>query len=211
MQVRSEARKVHDLFFDILKIAFPDTDFQEARNALNFSSPASTSIPAPAQRQAAAGQTKRHKIINEMEPGSGPAPALTQKPLDSTRIRVHLPQKDSRFGSGIGISREQFQQDDSPHPGELVICKKKRKDREKSMVKQRIGSAGRVSPPTLGRNMKSPGSIPKDNVRQTQQSTQQGWANQASQPPNVSGGSVGWANPVKRLRTDAGKRRPSQL
>ncbi|XP_044493591.1 ATP-dependent helicase BRM-like isoform X2 [Mangifera indica] len=210
-EVRSEARKVHDLFFDILKIAFPDTDFQEARNALNFSSPASTSIPAPAQRQAAAGQTKRHKIINEMEPGAGPAPALTQKPLDSTRIRVHLPQKDSRFGSGIGISREQFQQDDSPHPGELVICKKKRKDREKSMVKQRIGSAGHVSPPTLGRNMKSPGSIPKDNVRQTQQSTQQGWANQASQPPNVSGGSVGWANPVKRLRTDAGKRRPSQL
>ena len=30
MQVRTEARKVHDLFFDILKIAFPNTDFREA-------------------------------------------------------------------------------------------------------------------------------------------------------------------------------------
>ncbi|KAK8345654.1 hypothetical protein V6Z12_A07G163400 [Gossypium hirsutum] len=38
LEVRSEARKVHDLFFDLLKIAFPDTDFREARNALSFSS-----------------------------------------------------------------------------------------------------------------------------------------------------------------------------
>ncbi|KAJ0110887.1 hypothetical protein Patl1_00471 [Pistacia atlantica] len=215
-EVRSEARKVHDLFFDILKIAFPDTDLREARNALTFSGPASTSISAPAPRQVAAGQSKRHKMINEMEPGPSPS----QKPLqrgsipvseDNTRIRVHVPQKDSRLGSGIGSSREQFKHDDSPHPGELVICKKKRKDREKSVVKPRTGPAGPVSPPSLGRNVKGPGSIPKDNIRQTQQSTQQGWANQAGQPPNGSGGNVGWANPVKRLRTDTGKRRPSQL
>ncbi|GJX83514.1 ATP-dependent helicase BRM [Tanacetum coccineum] len=36
-EVRSEAKKVHDLFFDIMKIAFPDTDFREARSALTFS------------------------------------------------------------------------------------------------------------------------------------------------------------------------------
>ncbi|KAL5796148.1 hypothetical protein ACOSQ2_000968 [Xanthoceras sorbifolium] len=216
-EVRSEARKVHDLFFDILKIAFPDTDFREARNALSFSGPVSTSTSVPSPRQAAVGQSKRHKMINEMEPGPSPP----QKPLqrgaiptgEDTRVRVHMPQKESRLGSGSGNIREQSQQDDSPHPGELVICKKKRKDREKSVVKPRTGSAGPVSPPSLGRNIRSPGpgSIPKDS-RQTQQTThQQAWANQPAQPSNGGGGTVGWANPVKRLRTDAGKRRPSQL
>ncbi|KAI9182303.1 hypothetical protein LWI28_024046 [Acer negundo] len=214
-EVRSEARKVHDLFFDILKIAFPDTDFREARNALSFSGPVSTSTSVPSPRLAAVGQSKRPKMINDMEPGPSPP----QKPMlrgsistgEDTRIRSHMPQKESRLGSGSGNIREQSQQDDSPHPGELVICKKKRKDREKSAVKTRTGSAGPVSPPSLGRNIRSPGpgSIPKDSRPTTHQ---QAWANQPSQPSNGGGGgTVGWANPVKRLRTDAGKRRPSQL
>ncbi|XP_022757390.1 ATP-dependent helicase BRM isoform X2 [Durio zibethinus] len=217
-KVRSEARKVHDLFFDLLKIAFPDTDFQEARNALSFSSPVSTSTSGPSSRQVAVG--KRQKPINEVESDSG----LTQKSLqrgsthagEDTRVRVHTPQKESRLGSGSGITREQYQQDDSllTHPGELVICKKKRKDREKSMVKPRTGSVGPVSPPSIGRSVRSPAaaSVSKD-ARLTQQTThQQGWPNQPAHPTNGGGGgggSVGWANPVKKLRTDAGKRRPS--
>ncbi|XP_030965635.1 ATP-dependent helicase BRM isoform X2 [Quercus lobata] len=218
-EVRSEARKVHDLFFDILKNTFPDSDFREARNALSFSGPFTTTA-APSPRQPAVGPSKRHKLVNEVEPDPGPPQKPPQRGLvssgDETRIRSHMSQKESRVGSGIGSSREQSQQEDSPlltHPGELVICKKKRKDREKSAVKPRTGPAGPVSPPSMGRSMRSPGSgsVPKD-TRQTQQSTHpQGWANQPAQPANGDGGSVGWANPVKRLRTDSGKRRPSHL
>lgn len=214
--MRSEARKVHDLFFDILKIAFPDTEFREARNALSFSSPVSTTA-APSPRQGAAVQSKRQKMITEVEPDPSPL----QKPLqrgpiyssEDTRVRSLVPQKESRHGNGSGSSREQFQQDDSPHPGELVICKKKRKDREKSLAKGRTGSGGPVSPPSVARGIKSPGpgSITRD-TRLTQQATHSpGWANQSAQPVNGGGGSVGWANPVKRLRTDSGKRRPSHL
>ncbi|KAF2315290.1 hypothetical protein GH714_038735 [Hevea brasiliensis] len=125
-EVRSEARKVHDLFFDILKIAFPDTDFREARNALSFSSTSSTPSPRPA----AIGQSKRHRIINEVEPDNSSSHRPIQQGSiptgDDTRIKVHLP-KETRHGSGTGSSREQCQQGDSPHPGELVICKKKGK------------------------------------------------------------------------------------
>ncbi|XWS77008.1 hypothetical protein CRYUN_Cryun01aG0226800 [Craigia yunnanensis] len=215
-EVRSEARKVHDLFFDLLKIAFPDTDFREARNALSFSSPVSTSTSGPS-RKAAVG--KRRKPINEVDSDSG----LAQKSLqrgpthagEDTKVRVHMPQKESRLGSGSGTTREHYQQDDSlpAHPGELVICKKKRKDREKSMVKPRTGSVGPVSPPSIGRSIRSPaaGSVSKD-AGLTQQTThQQGWPNQPAHPSNGGVGCVGWANPVKKLRTDAAKRRPSHL
>ncbi|XP_027335787.1 ATP-dependent helicase BRM-like [Abrus precatorius] len=210
-EVRTEARKVHDLFFDILKIAFPDTDFREARSALSFSSQAAASM-VTSPRQGAVGQSKRHRLINEVETDSYPSQRSLQRGSapggESNRIRVHGPQqKESRTGSGGGSSREQVQQDDSPlltHPGELVVCKKRRNDREKLLVKPRTGP---VSPS----GMRSPGScsLPKD-ARLTQQASHaQGWVGQPSQQPNSSGGSVGWANPVKRLRTDSGKRRPS--
>ncbi|TKY63934.1 ATP-dependent helicase BRM [Spatholobus suberectus] len=210
-EVRTEARKVHDLFFDILKIAFPDTDFRDARNALSFSGQvAAGTVTSP--RQAAVGQSKRHRLINEMETESYPSQRSLQRGSASSgennRIKVHLPQRESRTGSGGGSStKEQLQQDDASllaHPGELVVCKKRRNDREKSLAKPKTGP---VSPSS----MRSPGpcSVPKD-ARLTQQASHaQGWIGQPSQPPNGSGGSVGWANPVKRLRTDSGKRRPS--
>ncbi|TYH38759.1 hypothetical protein ES332_D12G132100v1 [Gossypium tomentosum] len=214
-EVKSEAKKVHDLFFDLLKIVFTDTDFQEARNSLSFFSPASTSTSGPSSRQVAVG--KRQKQMTEVESDSG----LTQKSLqqrgpthtgEETRIRVQLPQKESRLGSGS--TREPYQQGDSlpTHPGELVTCKKKRKDREKSMVKPRTGSVGPISSPSIVRNIRSPtaGSVSKD-VRPTQQTTHQPWPNQPAHLSNGSSGSVGWANPVKKLRTDTGKRRPSHL
>ncbi|XP_058743971.1 ATP-dependent helicase BRM-like [Vicia villosa] len=208
LEVRTEARKVHDLFFDILKIAFPDTDFRDARSALSFAGPVSASTTVSSPRQAAVGQGKRHKLMNEVEPDPHPS----QRPLqrgsassgENSRIRVRMPPKESKTGnvSSSSIREQPRLQDDSPplltHPGELVVCKKRRNDREKSTVKTRTGP---VSPP-----MRSPGagSVPKD--RLTQQT--QGWVGQPSQQPN---GSVGWANPVKRLRTDSGKRRPSHM
>ncbi|BAT97960.1 ATP-dependent helicase [Vigna angularis] len=205
-EVRTEARKVHDLFFDILKIAFPDTDFRDARSALSFSGQAATGTVA-SPRQASVSQSKRHRLINEMETESYPSQKSLQRGSassgENSRIKVHLPPRESRTGSS---TREQPQQEDSSllaHPGELVVCKKRRNDREKSLAKPKTGP-GPVSPSS----MRSPGSL-KD-ARLTQQASHaQGWAGQPSQQPNGSGGSVSWANPVKRLRTDSGKRRPS--
>jgi SWI/SNF-related matrix-associated actin-dependent regulator of chromatin subfamily A protein 2/4 len=209
-EVRTEARKFHDLFFDIMKFAFPDSDFRVVRTALSFSTTASTSVSVSSPRQPAGSLSKKKKtIINEVEPD----PTPPQKPLRGTgeaaRIRVNVPLKElSRLGSGSGGSS---QPDDSPrltHPGELVICKKKRKDREKSAVKQRPGSSGPVSPgpaspPSMGRTTR--GSILRGDERAPTQ--QPGWTNQ---PSSIGGrGSMGWANPVKRSRTDSGKRRPS--
>ncbi|CAN1308952.1 ATP-dependent helicase BRM [Linum perenne] len=221
-EVRSEARKVHDLFFDLLKIAFPDIDFREARSSLSFTGPSNAA--GPSQRQTLASQSKRHRPINEVDTDAGVSahkPTLRGSNLgQDTRIRVQIPQRETRQGSGSASNREQHQQqqDDSPlHPGELVICKKKRKDRDKSAVKTRAGSSGPASPPSIGRDPRGTGLIGREG-RSSQQLNSGGgghqspaWAN-LSQPANgASPGNVGWANPVKRLRTDAGKRRPSHL
>ncbi|KAF7826072.1 ATP-dependent helicase BRM-like [Senna tora] len=215
-EVRSEARKVHDLFFDILKIAFADMDFQGSRSALSFSSPISASnLTSP--RLLAVSQSRRHKLINEVESDSRSSQKQLQRGLsssgESTRIRVQLPPKDSRTGIGSGSTRDQHPQDDSPplltHPGELVVCKKRRNERDKSLVKTRAGSVGPVSPPSTGLGIRSPGSSSASKDARLAQQTTQGWARQPSQQPNGSGGLVSWAKPTKRTRTDSGKRRPS--
>ncbi|KAL0347801.1 UNVERIFIED_CONTAM: ATP-dependent helicase BRM [Sesamum calycinum] len=182
-EVRSEAKKVHDLFFDILKIAFPDTDFREARNSISFSSSVTTPASGPSSRQKLAGQSKSQKL-------------------------------ESRLSSSKS-SRELSQADDTcpfTHPGDLVICKKKRKDREKSAAKSGNGLGGPVSSTGMGRFITGRGLIPgsKDRGSSQQSAIQRGWAALSPQQGNGSG-SVGWANPVKRMRTDAGRRRPSHL
>ncbi|XP_021906238.1 ATP-dependent helicase BRM, partial [Carica papaya] len=180
-EVRSEARKVHNLFFEILKIPFPDTDFREAKAALSFAPPVLTSTSTPSPRQGGLGQGKRHKPINDVEPDPSPLHKPQQRgsvptgTCEETRVKGHMSQKESRLGSGSGSGsgRELSQPDDSPrlaHPGELVICKKKRKDREKSVVKPRTVSAGPVSPPGGIRSIRSLGSssVSKD-LRSQQQ------------------------------------------
>ncbi|KAJ8573177.1 hypothetical protein K7X08_009688 [Anisodus acutangulus] len=205
-EVRSEARKVHDLFFDILKIEFPDTDFREARNSISFAGPAASTTPGASSRQMPVGQNKRHKLINEMESDSSPLmKPQTRGALhagEDAKSKSHMAQRETRFGGGSS-SRELSQQDDSrllTHPGELVICKKKRKDREKLGLKPGSGSssAGPVSPPSVRGSIRSPGSLPT--AKAPQQLNGRG-----------SNSSAGWANPVKRLRSDSARRRPSHL
>ena len=65
LQVRSEARKVHNLFFDLLKMSFPDT---EARNALSFSGPTPSLVSTSSPRGAGISQGKRPKPVDEGEP-----------------------------------------------------------------------------------------------------------------------------------------------
>ncbi|KAI3711408.1 hypothetical protein L2E82_41474 [Cichorium intybus] len=182
-EVRSEARKVHDLFFDILKIAFPDTDFREARSALTFSGSLAASASSP-RGAPPFGQPMRPKA----DPQSTPSPRSVPRGPGS------MGQRETRLGKELIDGQE----DPRPltHPGELVICKKKRKERA---VKSGNRSGGSVSPTGIGREIRSPGQ-----TRLSQ--SQPGWANNQS-----PGSGVGWANPVKRMRTDAGKRRPSHM
>ncbi|CAA3005858.1 Hypothetical predicted protein [Olea europaea subsp. europaea] len=217
-EVRSEARKVHNLFFDILKIAFPDTDFQEAKNSVSFFSPLSTPALGSSSRRVHAGQNKRQKLVKGVN--SDPVPLqksqsrVSVQTVEDPKVRSIMPQKELILGSSSG---RDLSQPGEPltltHPGDLVICKKKRKDREKTSVKLGKGSAGPVFPAGLIRNIQSTGlnSGGKD-VGFRQQNTQQGWAALSPRPGNSGriGSTVGWANPVKRTRTDA-RRRPSQL
>ncbi|KAJ0259137.1 ATP-dependent helicase BRM [Hirschfeldia incana] len=201
-EVRSEAKKVHNLFFDLLKMSFPDTDFREARNALSFTGPTPTLVSTSSPRGAGISQGRRPRPVNEEEPE--PSSPQRRQQRENSRIRVQIPQKEAKLG-GTSSSHT----DESPvlaHPGELVICKKKRKDREKSAPRTRTaGSSSPVSPQAMiGRGLRSPvsGSV----TRETRLA-------QATHPNNsgAAGDPVGWANPVKRLRTDSGKRRPSHL
>ncbi|CAA0842565.1 ATP-dependent helicase BRM [Striga hermonthica] len=216
-EVRSEARKVHDLFFDILSIAFQEMDFREAKSSMSFAGPG-VGTPAtggPSSRQMPASQSKRQKPVKDLDTETTPLqkPYQTRSPVQTgeiPRLRSHMQQKESRLGPGPGLGIVRDPPDDErpfAHPGDLVICKKKRKDREKLGGKSGSGSGGPLSPTGLGRGMKSPGSS-------QQGPAQHGWAGALSpqQGNNSSGGgSLGWANPVKRMRTDAGRRRPSHL
>ncbi|XP_068639207.1 ATP-dependent helicase BRM-like [Aristolochia californica] len=230
-EVRMEARKLQDIFFDILKIAFPDTDFREVRNSISFLGPGPTATASP--KQVPANQTKRHKLVNEVEQDPGTRKLSPRGPIpagDDSRFRSQPPkfQKESRLASTS--ARDLVSSEAAPfltHPGELVICKKKRKDRDKVPVKPRSGP---TSPVSTGRNIRV---VP---TRSTQQNHghPHNWASPPSQPPpppplppppppqpppapprphSETGVVKGaqWAKPVKRLRTDTGKRRPSHL
>ncbi|XP_047958686.1 ATP-dependent helicase BRM-like isoform X1 [Salvia hispanica] len=209
-EVRSEAKKVHDLFFDIIAVAFSDTDFREARSSMSFTAPVSVPATCPSSRQIPASQGKRQKLVKEVDSENAPfLKPQTRLPIhagESSKFRNSMPHKESRLGNSS--SRDLGQPDDTypfTHPGDLVICKKKRKDREKSAAKSGNGSAGPLSPTGIGRGMKSPGSI--SGARDIGLS-QHGWGPLSPQQGNSS---VGWANPVKKMRTDAGRRRPSHL
>ncbi|KAI4371557.1 hypothetical protein MLD38_019777 [Melastoma candidum] len=217
-EVRSEARKVHNLFFDILRIAFPDTDFEESRSALSFSGPLSTSASSQSAKPLTAGQGNRGKPMKAVDIDTQPKKMMRQAPSinqETTRIRVSLNQKDSGSASGSRNSREASQRDESPllaHPGELVICKKKRKDREKVPTKPRSGLLP-ISPAGTSQGIASPGmaSMSKDLRSATPSIHHQGWMSQSGQAGNSVGGDASWANPVKRLRTDSARRRASHM
>ncbi|CAH9108266.1 unnamed protein product [Cuscuta epithymum] len=251
--VSFEAKKVNDLFFDILKMSFPETDFREARNSVSFSGGPSVAVPAvsgSSTRQILLNQNKRGRLFSEAfasEPDPS-SPTTHNKPAtrgsllhaieEDSKSRSHTSQKEPKPGVvSTSSSRGEAVDNRRPftHPGELVICKKKRKDREKSTLMKTVssmsGGGHPVSPPpplptVVSRNTKNSGGVAmmmkdtswSNQPQVTQQ--QQGWSNH--QPPQLtrgggsgSGGggnnSVAWANPVKRMRTDSGRRRPSHL
>ncbi|RWW19122.1 hypothetical protein BHE74_00045002 [Ensete ventricosum] len=237
MQVKCEAEKLQDLFFEIMKIAFPDSDFREARNAVTFSSPrgaVTTTSPKPAS----SSKIKQQTPTSKLETVSFPDKALPQgvTPLGGqgrTKSTSSKHQKESRLVSGGWKEQTPECSQLLMHPGDLVICKKKRKEREKSAVKHKLGLAsssnlgrmGPISPPSsaCGGSAPSPtmnrsSSFPSQrDSRPAQQAKHPlSWRHREIQQLDDGNGglqSIGddvqWAKPVKRMRTDTGKRRPS--
>jgi hypothetical protein len=194
--VRNEADRLHILFFDIMKIAFPDSDFHKVKSSINFSTLSTSAAASPKS-------SKRQVPTSKSDTTRGSHSSIDV----ATRAQ--------------GSSRSQRDSVPAPlltHPGDLVICKKKRKDREKPTGKfvagspsssNRIGPLnpgriGPVSPAATNSGKSSRTSLQRESVRWGQGSSNVETA--------VAGiGDVQWAKPVKRMRSDTGKRRPSQL
>lgn len=221
MQVRVEAEILHNLFFNIMKIAFPDSDFQEVKDSLSFSNPGggASSTAVPSAKHLASGLKRRSATTTEAEqhgPGSGKHSHHASAGEAPSRAK---PERDSRH-SGPG-SRDQSL--DSPglplHPGDLFIAKKKRQDRARTSVgsPSSSGPRGPLSPTNTGRL----GPVPSPRGARTpfqrdshpSQQSMPGWGAHSdrggSSPPGI--GDIHWAKPAKRQRTDTGKRRPSHL
>ncbi|CAL9126796.1 unnamed protein product [Musa textilis] len=235
-EVKYEAGKLQDMFFDIMKIAFPDTDFREAKNAVTFSSSSGAATPSP--RLASADEAKR-QAPTKTETGSGPGKALARgsTPAHDERKTRSCASKIHKESRSIGASARQQVPECSQllaHPGDLVICKKKRKDRDKSAMKQVSGPTSPSNPgrmtPLAPTNQGSLGLVTATSVVRNNGAPIQGDSRPAQQaisplgrahhekqqvdrgsgvPPSIR--DVKWAKPVKRMRTDTGKRRPSQM
>ncbi|URE19242.1 QLQ [Musa troglodytarum] len=235
-EVKYEAGKLQDMFFDIMKIAFPDTDFREAKNAVTFSSSSGAATPSP--RLASADEAKR-QAPTKTETGSGPGKALAHgsTPAHDERKTRSCASKIHKESRSIGASARQQVPECSQllaHPGDLVICKKKRKDRDKSAMKQVSGPTSPSNPgrmtPLAPTNQGSLGLVTATSVVRNNGAPIQGDSRPAQQaisplgrahhekqqvdrgsgvPPSIR--DVKWAKPVKRMRTDTGKRRPSQM
>lgn len=188
-----------------MKIAFPDKDFREAKMALTFSSTGQGGKAAKqSMRACSINHSKLQNMVREDGEPSPVKPASRTPNFKSNPLRF---EKDTRPRS-TGSSLEQSVVD-SPllvplltHPGDLVICKKKRKDRDKTSARPKMSSLSPVNPSqALSPVMKDFGRV------FLAAGLQRG------------GGGVGassmeelrWARPVKRVRTDTGRRRPIHL
>lgn len=193
-QVKCEAAMIDNIFFDIMKITFPETDFGEARSAPAFFNPTAMGA-APSPKPPSSSQSRRHPQMEESRPSSSP-----------TKARGH--------SSAHQDGRQDFS---LAHPADLVICKKRRNDRDK----QRVGPSSPVTPRWMGpplppahQNRGSPARSPITN--KSARAPFQREAHMVHPDGSASGLSPGlnevqWAKPVKKMRTDSGKRRPSHI
>ncbi|XP_004956997.1 ATP-dependent helicase BRM isoform X1 [Setaria italica] len=221
-EVQIEAETLHNLFFNIMNIAFPDSDFSEAKNAMSFSNPgrAASGTAGPSTKHAALGHKRRASTSEAEQHGSG---HIRHNQSSEVPSRPHSSRSeiDSRH-SGSG-SRDQLPDGAGLlHPSDMFIVKKKRQERARSSIgsPSSSGRAGRLSPTNPVRL----GSVPSPRGARTpfqrdahpsQHSVHStGWIvhsdhGGSSSAPGI--GDIQWAKPSKRQRTDAGKRRPSHL
>lgn len=168
MQVSSEAKKLEDLFFDIMKVSFPETDFDAVRDVAKFLAPV-VSVRA-----------SHHSPIT-MNEGM-------QSQRHTTKLsRAMVATKSNSNGNQSG---SHCPTQIPGHPGDLVICRGKRKDRDKS------------------RNTRIPFQKDEQQVMhhagRTRQQTLDGCSGDLSSE-------LQWAKPAKRMRTDkSNKKRKSR-
>uniref|UniRef100_A0A453MUD2 ATP-dependent helicase BRM n=4 Tax=Aegilops tauschii subsp. strangulata TaxID=200361 RepID=A0A453MUD2_AEGTS len=219
-EVRVEAEILHNLFFNIMKIAFPDSDFQEVKDSLSFSNPGggASSTAVPSAKHLASG-LKRRSTTTEAEqhgPGSGKHSHHASAGEAPSRAK---PDRDSRH-SGPGGRDQSLDSPGLPlHPGDLFIAKKKRQERARSSIgsPSSSGPRGPLSPTNTGRLGPAPSPrgarTPFQRDSHPSQQSMPGWGAHSdrggSSPPGI--GDIHWAKPAKRQRTDTGKRRPSHL
>ncbi|CAN6167182.1 unnamed protein product [Urochloa humidicola] len=219
-EVRIEAETLHNLFFNIMKIAFPDSDFSEAKNAISFSNPGGSASGAsgPSTKHAALGH-KRCASTSEVEQHGSGHSRHNQPSEVPSRPHSSRSERDSRHSGSS--SRDQLPDGAGLlHPRDMFIVKKKRQERGRSSIgsPSSSGRAGPLSPANPGR----PGPVPSPRGARTpfqrdahpsQQSMHStGWVAHSGGSSSAPGiGDIQWAKPAKRQRTDSGKRRPSNL
>ncbi|KAL5200095.1 hypothetical protein ABZP36_021298 [Zizania latifolia] len=226
-EVRVEAETLNNLFFNIMKIAFPDSDFREAKSAMSFSNPggSASGAAAPSTKNSASGHKRRSSTSEAEQHGSSSSRHNQHAPVGEVPGRIHTskPERDSRH-SGPG-SRDQFT--DSAglfrHPTDMFIVKKKRDRRPSVASPSSSGQAGPLSRTNTGRMgpMPSPRGartpVQRDPHPSQQSMHSAGWGTHSVQQSDLGGssspgiGDIQWAKPTKRSRTDSGKRRPSHL
>ncbi|KAL6848387.1 hypothetical protein ACP4OV_021681 [Aristida adscensionis] len=225
-EVRVEAETLHNLFFNIMKIAFPDSDFREAKNAISFSNPGGAA--ASSTKHTTSGHKRRASTSEAEQHGSGHTRHNQLSSVSEVPSRAHgsRSERETRH-SGSG-SRDQLLDGAGllVHPGDLVIVKKKRQDRARTSIgsPSSSGRAGPLSPtnPARGGPVPSPRGARTPFQRDSHPSQQSmhsaGWGTHSAQQSDHGGsssapgiGDIHWAKPAKRLRTDSGKRRPSHM
>lgn len=220
IEVRVEAETLSTLFFNIMKIAFPDSDFTEAKSTMSFSNPGggASSIAAPSAKHSASGNKRRSTTSEAEQHGSGSG-KHNQRPSVGEAPSRAKSERDSRH-SGPG-SRDQLLDSAGllPHPSDLFIVKKKRQERARTSIgsPSSSGRVGPLSPTNTGRM----GPVPSPRGARTpfqrdphpSQQSLPGWGAHSdrggSSSPGI--GDIQWAKPAKRQRTDSGKRRPSHM
>jgi SWI/SNF-related matrix-associated actin-dependent regulator of chromatin subfamily A protein 2/4 len=218
MQVRVEAETLHNLFFNIMKIAFPDSDFQEVKDSMSFANPGGgvNSSAALSAKHSGPGHKQRRSTATDAEQhGSGSGKHSQHTSVGEAPSRVK-PERHSGPGSrdpNLGTAGL------LPHPGDLFIVKKKRQERMRGSIGSPSSSGrGPLSPPSNpGRMGPSPSPrgarTPFQRDPHPSQQGMPGWGAHSdrggSSSPGI--GDIHWAKPAKRQRTDSGKRRPSQM
>jgi SWI/SNF-related matrix-associated actin-dependent regulator of chromatin subfamily A protein 2/4 len=222
-QVKVESRRLQALFFQRMALSFPDVDFSsvKTRSLVALGQTANSSTPSPKQQPI---QSRLFKPQDDviLASDSGPTKHLPRsynaveedvREKSSQKENISKMQKEVRVMFGDrSQNRERCRGDEVEevtHPGDLVICKKKRKDSDKVIAKARMVNCS----PDICQGTRG---LPQKDILIPGQARQvQGWPQFASAEKTGTSGLdaekdvAQWARPVKRMRTD--KRRPSHI
>lgn len=223
-EVKPDARRYQAIFFQRMALAFPDVDFSfvKTRSLVSLGQSSTPSASSPKQQLNPSRLLKSQDGLSlASDSGSGKylAPRNSSAVSEEMREKATLKENISKMPKETRVmfaDRAQDRErgkgdevDEVTHPGDFVICKKKRKDRDKVVVKPRmVNQAPDITQAVRG--------LPQKDILLPGHARQaQGWPQFVSTEKNGTSGldteDVQWAKPVKRLRTDTGKRRPSHI